>query len=247
MKNRVVAIVPARMGSRRFSGKVLYPYQGKPLVYHLVERLKKVRSIDRLAVATDSRMVARAVEAFDIEVVMTSKRHRTGSDRVAEAAGKLPGDILLNVQGDNFGLSPAALDRAIGLMLAEPAIKYATLARPITSDAELFDPGVVKVITAADGRALWFSRFPLPYLQHARETARAGQFRFLAHVGVYFFRRRALEAFARWPRGPLEKAESLEQLRILENGGRIDVFRTRTGSVSIDRPEDLKKIAGFPK
>ncbi len=245
MKPRVVAIIPARLGSRRFSGKVLHAYRGKPLLYYLWKELRKSREIDHLAIATDAPEIAQVAREFGAEIVMTSKRHRSGSDRVAQAACETGGELIINVQGDNIGLKAGVLDRAICKMRSDRSIKFATLARRIKTDAELFDPGVVKVLTAADGRALWFSRFPLPYLQHAEDGSRAGQYKFLAHIGVYLFRRKALVAFADWKASPLEKAESLEQLRILENGGRIEVFVTTSKAISIDTPGDLQKISGL--
>ena len=243
MNRRVVAFLPARLGSTRFAGKLLHPHLGKPLLFHVWNQVRKSRLIDRVAVATDNPLIAEAAESFGAEVVMTSKRHQTGSDRVAEAARKTGGQIVLNIQADNYGLKPAVLDRVIKKMLSDRTVHYATLARPVRSDDELFDPNLVKVVTAADGRALWFSRYPLPFLQKAAPGARARQYKFLGHIGVYFFRRAALDAYAQWPRSPLEKAESLEQLRILANGGRMQVFQTSVRSVSVDSPQDLEKIS----
>jgi 3-deoxy-manno-octulosonate cytidylyltransferase (CMP-KDO synthetase) len=151
--------------------------------------------------------------------------------------------IVINVQADCFGLPPTALDRVVTAMTEDRSIKYATLARRIGSDQELLDPGVVKVITTRDGRALWFSRYPLPYLQQASAGSRSRQFKFRGHIGVYFFRRSALEEYAGWKQTPLEKAESLEQLRILEHGRNMKVFNTSARTFSIDTPEDMKKIA----
>lgn len=242
MSGAAVAVIPARLGSTRFAGKILYRVKGKPLLFHVWNQVRKAKSLARVVIATDHPKIARAAEAFGAEVVMTARRHATGSDRVAQAALKLTGGIILNIQGDTLGLSPVVLDRAIGRMKARPGTRFATLARRICDDRELFDPDVVKVVTATDGRALWFSRFPVPYMHHASAGVRAKQFGFLAHIGVYLFRRKALEAFAGWKRGPLEKAESLEQLRILENGGRIEVFRTSSRVFDINSPDDLRKI-----
>jgi 3-deoxy-manno-octulosonate cytidylyltransferase (CMP-KDO synthetase) len=240
---KVLAVIPARLNSRRFPGKVLYSYKGRPLLYYVYRELSKARTVDRVIVATDNRRVHDAVVAFGGEAIMTSSRFRTGSDRVAAAARRTGGDIVINVQADNYGLRAASLDRVVKAMRSPPAPAVATLARRIQSDSELFNPHVVKLVTAGDGTALWFSRLPIPYLQNADEHDRSRQFRFLAHIGVYFFHRRALEQFSRWKRSPLEKAESLEQLRILENGGRIKVFRTSARTVSIDTPQDVKKLS----
>jgi len=242
MNQRVVAVIPARLGSSRFPGKVLHRFKGMPLLYYLWKQIGP-SVFDRLVIATDSRKIAETASAFGAEVVLTSKRHRTGTDRVAEAVRGLGGDIIVNIQADNFGLRGAVISGAVKKMLADPKIGFATLARTITSDDALFDPNVVKVARAADGRALWFSRYPLPYLQKVVRGRRFSQFKFLEHLGVYIFRRRALESYAGWKRGVFEKAESLEQLRVLENGERMQVFMTTAKTVSIDSPHDVNKIA----
>ena len=246
MSRRVVAVIPARLGSTRFPGKVLYPYRGQPLLYHFWKQIGESH-FDRLAIATDNPEIARVATDFGAEVILTSKKHRTGTDRVAEAVRKLGGDIVVNIQADNFGLRGAVVAGAVKKMLADPKMQFATLARTIKDDKQLFDPDVVKVITDREGRALWFSRYPLPYLQKVRKGRRSAQFKFLEHIGVYLFRRRALDQFARWKRGALEKAESLEQLRILENGGKMQVFLTSARTVGIDSPHDVRKIARIHK
>ena len=243
MSGRVIAVIPARMGSSRFAGKVLAIHQDRPLLYHVWRRVGRCRTVSSVIIATDSAKIAAAATDFGAEVVRTSKRPRTGSDRVAEAVRGRSASIVVNVQADCFGLPPTALDRVITAMTEDRTIKYATLARRIGSDQELFDPGVVKVITDHGGRALWFSRFPLPYLQKAVSGPRSQQYKYRGHIGVYFFRRRALEEFAGWKQTSLEKAESLEQLRVLENGGTMQVFNTSARTFSIDTPEDMKKIA----
>jgi len=240
----VAAVIPARLGSTRFAGKVLYPFRGQPLLYHVWRQVTKAKEIDQVWIATDSGEIANAAESFGAEVLFTSRRPRTGTDRIAEAIADRSADIVVNVQADCLGLKPTLLDRVVRQMRRDRSIRYATPARLIGNDRELFDPGVVKVVVDRNSEALWFSRFPLPYLQRPSAGLRSAQFSFLAHIGVYFFRRAALEAFADWKQTRLEKAESLEQLRILENGGSIRVFRTTARTISIDKPEDLKKISG---
>ncbi len=242
MAAKVVAIIPARLNSKRFSGKVLYPYRGRPLLYYVWDAATKSRQIDRLIIATDNSRVATAAEDFGAEVVMTSSRPKTGSDRAAEVARSIRAGIVVNIQADNFGLKSTVLDRVINSMKRSPRIEFATLARQIDRDQDLNDPGVVKLVMNKAHQALWFSRYPLPYLQHSTSRSRNKQFTFYEHIGVYFYRAKALASYARWSRTPLEKAESLEQLRILENGGSIRVYTTKTRSVSIDRPEDLRKL-----
>jgi len=237
-----VAIIPARLGSTRFPRKVLHLYRGKPLSAYVYDEVSKSKLIDRVVVATDSLEVQNVVEDFGGEVVLTAKRHRTGSDRVAEAAEKTGGSIIVNVQADNFGVKGKVLDRVILQMKNTTSIKFATLAFKLRSDHELQDPNLVKVVMAPDGHALWFSRSPIPYVRDAGTSQWTSRHQFLGHLGIYFYRRPGLIQFTRWKRLALEKAESLEQLRILENGGRMVVFKTKLQSVSVDAPEDVKKL-----
>ncbi len=242
MGAKVVAVIPARLGSKRFSGKVIYPFRGRPLLYHVWKSAGKARTIDRLVIATDSAEVAGHAREFGAEVMMTSKRHKTGSDRTAEILGTLGGDIYVNVQADCLGLKASLLDRVIEDMKHSRTIRFATLARRILDDNELRNPNVVKLAMSDRGDAMWFSRSIIPHLQHPEPGPKSAQFPYLAHIGVYFFRAVALKAYGGWKRTRLEKAESLEQLRILENGGSIRVFMTKMKSVSVDTPEDLRKL-----
>jgi 3-deoxy-manno-octulosonate cytidylyltransferase (CMP-KDO synthetase) len=242
MRPKVVAVVPARLGSTRFPNKVIYPLHGKPLLYYLVRALSKSKKIDRLIVATDSRKIRESMEAVGIEVMMTSPRHGTGSDRVAEIAPKIKGDLFLNIQADNLGLKAVVLDRIIAKFVADRDESFATLVTRATNDRELSDPNTVKAAVSADGYARWFSRFPIPYLQRPASGPFAGRFRFHRHIGIYLFRRDALLKYASWRRGVLEQAESLEQLRILENGEQIRAYATSMRSISIDSPQDLEKV-----
>ncbi len=239
----IVAVIPARLNSTRFPRKVLQPYRRKPLLFYVWRDVGKAKTIDRVVIATDSREIEREATAFGAEVVRTKARHATGSDRAAEAVRKIGGRIIVNVQADNFGLSGAMLDRVVQQMRTDRKISYATLAYRLTADEELFNPHIVKVVRSkATGDALWFSRFPIPYVRGALEADRVGQHRFYGHIGIYFYRAAALNDFAGWKRGEAEQAESLEQLRILENGGRIRLFETKRKTVSVDTPEDLTKL-----
>jgi len=240
----VTAVIPARLASSRFPGKVLCALKGRPLLYHVWRQVTRAKEVNQVWIATDSKEIARAAETFGARVIMTSRKPHTGTDRIAEAITGHAGDIVINLQADCVGLSGAALDRVIREMKRDRSVQFATLARPVRDDSELFDPNVVKVVVDRTNRALWFSRYPLPYLQRPTRGLRSSQFGYLAHIGVYFFRRAALEAYAGWKRTQLERAESLEQLRILENGGAIRVFRTAVQTISIDKPEDFKKISG---
>lgn len=238
----VIAVVPVRLDSSRFAGKALFPWKDRPLVLHLLDDLKRSREIDQMIVATDDRQIQRVVSSAGYEVVVTRRKHPTGSDRVAEAVGDLKSGIVINVQGDNFGLNGRVLDRAIAEMKGDKSISYATLARKITDRSELSDTNTVKVVLSADHQALWFSRLSVPFHKALRSEGSASKTVYYAHIGVYFFRARALREFAGWPRSMPERAESLEQLRILEHGGRMRVFLTKARPVSIDCPDDLRKI-----
>lgn len=238
----VVAVIPARLGSTRFPRKVIYPYRGKPLLAHVHNEISKSKQINRLIVATDSIEIKNIVDDFGGETIMTSKRHRTGSDRVAEVAKKIDGSLIVNIQADNFGVKASVLDRIIIQMKKKTSMQFATLAYRLQSDNELYNPNIVKVVTTKNGHALWFSRSPIPYLRNVGSSKHTAQYQFLGHIGIYLYRRSSLLQFARWKRSDLEKAESLEQLRILGNSGRIDVFKTKMRTVSVDAREDLNKL-----
>lgn len=240
---RVTAIIPARLGSTRFPRKALFPVDGKPLVYYAWAAARGAKLIDRLFVATDSVEIGRAVNAFGGAVAVTSKRPRNGSERAAEAVADMHTDIVVNIQADNVGLPGAVLDWVVAAMLADRSIQFATLARPIGGrnwKELLYDPDVVKVVTDRSGDALWFSRYPIPFVR-TRKGKVIDHYPFLEHIGVYVYRKKALAAYAGWPQSRAEKAESLEQLRILENGGKIKVFLTRCAVRAIDSPEAIKQ------
>ncbi|MDD3730765.1 MAG: 3-deoxy-manno-octulosonate cytidylyltransferase [candidate division Zixibacteria bacterium] len=242
MKKKVVAVIPARLSSRRFSGKVLYPYHGKPLLYYVWNEVAKARTIDRLLIATDQPEIVQTARSFGAEVCLTAKRHKTGSDRVAEVMTKTGGDIVINIQADNFGLTGALLDRVVGMMIRDQKIRFATLAFEVKDEGSVTDFNLVKLVMNKHSEALWFSRYPLPYKRGFDDRTQAGKVKYYGHIGVYFFTRDALCTFAHWRRTPCEKAESLEQLRILENGEKMKVFLTRIPIVSVDCKRDLKKL-----
>lgn len=247
MAQKILAVIPARLGSTRFPNKVIYPFHGKPLLFYMIKELKKIKRIDLLIVATDSEKVKIMAEKNNFEVIKTSSRHKTGTDRVAEVMNKIGGDIILNIQADNYGLSASVIDRLLTKFVDNKNIGIATMAYRIDNDSDLFNPDNVKVLIDSDGNALWFSRFPLPYLQHCTGRSKNRLFPFWKHIGVYFYRKTTLIKFANWKRTTLEKAESLEQLRVLENRGSIKVFKTRMKPISIDSPHDLKKLNQYYK
>jgi 3-deoxy-manno-octulosonate cytidylyltransferase (CMP-KDO synthetase) len=241
----VTAIIPARLASTRFSRKVLYPLGGKPLIYYIWKAAHQAKLIDRLFVATDSVEIGRAVNAFGGSVIMTSGKPRNGTERVAQAVSDLNTDIVINIQADNLGLTGATLDRAIRQIRADRSVAFATLARPIDGrdwKAKLAGSDVVKVVEDAAGYAAWFSRYPIPFIRDSAGRKAINLFPFLEHIGVYFFRKAALMEYATWPLGRAERAESLEQLRILENGGRIKLYKTKTEILSVDSKNAIGKL-----
>lgn len=240
----VVAVIPARLKSQRFPGKVAYLHRGKPLLFYVWDRVRRSSLIDRVLIASDDSSVLRLAESFGADVVRTRKGHKTGSDRVAEVASREPGAIFVNVQADTFGLPPRLLDSVIAWMKKHPKERYATLARRIRTDRELQDLNTVKVVASADRYGLWFSRSVVPCLRDSDGRSLVDQQMYLKHIGVYFFRREGLTAFGRWKQSAAEKAESLEQLRILEHGGRIKLFETRAKLVTVDSPQDVQLIEG---
>ena len=239
---KVIAVIPARLNSKRFKGKVLYPFNEKPLLFYVWQPLMKAKEIDRVIIATDDKSIRKTAENFGAEVITTSKKHKTGTDRLAEIAKKIKGDIYINFQADNFGLKPKIIDKIITDFKNDKNAQCATLVKPITQDELLFDPNHVKVIFNKDNKALWFSRYPLPFLQNADNNQRTKQFQFYGHIGIYLFRKKVLTQFSKLNRTIYEKAESLEQLRLLENGIDIKIYKTKMKTVSIDCLEDLKKI-----
>lgn len=235
----VLGVLPARWGSTRFPGKPLHLIAGKPLIQHVWERCRQCTRLDEILVATDDERILRAVENFGGRAVMTSPDHPTGTDRIAEAARAVPqATHIVNIQGDEPLIDPALIDELAAAMTADPALDMATAANPLDpADPAVRDSNVVKVVTALDGRALYFSRSPLPFFRNPVEGLPV-----LRHKGIYAYSRGFLERFVAWPPSPLEKAESLEQLRALENGASIKVLLTNDTSPGVDTPEQAREI-----
>jgi len=234
----VIAAIPARWGSSRFPGKPLAMLHGRPLIAHVVERARAARRVDLVLVATDHGEIAEAARAVGADAIMTGE-HASGTDRIAEAVLGLEGwELVINVQGDEPLLHPENIDCLVEGMQQRPEIGMATLCRPLAPDrAE--DANIVKVVRRSDGRALYFSRSPLPF---PRRAEAAGEL-FRLHLGIYGYRREALQRFVALPPSPLERAEGLEQLRALENGLEIVVFDAPYDSLGVDTPRDLEEAA----
>jgi 3-deoxy-manno-octulosonate cytidylyltransferase (CMP-KDO synthetase) len=201
------------------------------MVIHVLEAVRAAKRVDRVLVATDDARIAGCVQAAGGEAILTSETAASGTDRVAEVARRIPGDIYLNVQGDEPLMPAENIDRAIAALADGPGRSLATLAYPIAADAA-GDPNTVKVVVAEDGRALYFSRSPIPYYRQGTPAYRK-------HLGIYAYRAQTLAEVAALPPSPLERAESLEQLRWLEAGYTIWVGEAAGDSIGVDTPGDL--------
>jgi 3-deoxy-manno-octulosonate cytidylyltransferase (CMP-KDO synthetase) len=247
---KIVAIIPARYASTRLPGKPLSDIHGKPMIQHVYERVVRARSLNRVLVATDDERIARAVHAFGGEAVLTAASHRSGTDRLAEALGRIDADIVVNPQGDEPLIDPNSIDVAVGPLLRDATLPIATLSASIRDVEEMLSPDIVKVVVDASDNALYFSRSPLPYMRESeahdtRAAAAMAVSRGLArkHIGLYVYRRESLLRFASLPPSPNEEAERLEQLRALHHGMRIRVVPLVAESgIAVDTPEDLERI-----
>lgn len=208
------------------------------MIERVYRRASQARGVSGVIVATDDARIAQAVEAFGGSAVMTRADHQSGTDRIAEVAERLACDIIVNVQGDEPLLHPEMIDDVAGPLASDPDVVMATLGQRLDYDRDGANPNVVKVVVDLSGRALYFTRSPVPYLRTLPCPARS----VLRHVGIYGYRRDFLMTLAALPRTPLERAESLEQLRALEHGYRISVVETSHTSLSVDTPDDLERV-----
>lgn len=233
---KVVCVIPARFGATRFEGKPLVEICGKSMIQRVYEQVQKAGSIDEVYIATDDDRIRSSAELFGAKVIMTSKEHTCGTDRIAEAIQNIEGEIILNVQGDEPLIEPEALDAVIKPLVEDANIEMATLITPIEDESEYHDPNIVKVVKDKNNFALYFSRSLIPYSRGGDVT---GVFK---QIGVYAYRRGFLLAFSKMEPTPYEKAEKLEQLRALENGYRIKLVETTYNPISVDVPEDVAKV-----
>jgi 3-deoxy-manno-octulosonate cytidylyltransferase (CMP-KDO synthetase) len=232
---KILGVIPARFASTRFPGKPLVEIAGKPMIQHVWERSRQSKLLDRVLIATDDDRIARSALAFGAEVCLTREDHPSGTDRVAEAAGTTDAEIIVNIQGDEPLIDPAAIDKAIVALLDDPKCEMATLKKRIDSASDIQNPNVVKVVTGHDGYALYFSRCPIPF-------DRGSEAIYWKHIGLYVYRRALLFRYSSLKPGVLEQNEKLEQLRALENGIGIRVAETTYETIGVDTPEDLMSI-----
>jgi|SRR5438046_3198206 len=240
--SKAAGIIPARWNSTRFPGKPLHLIAGKPLLKYVWERCRHAKNLDSVIIATDDMRIASAAFDWGAEVALTSLEHRSGTDRIAEVAKKTKEfAYVINIQGDEPLVDPRLINKLVEKLRSNRKIDIVTAAHPFEDPAKAFSPHQVKVVIDLFGNALYFSRTPIPAIEETRRL-RSRRSLFLRHQGIYGFRRNALLQFVRWKPTPLELAESLEQLRALENGVSVHVLITTKGSPGVDTPEDATAL-----
>lgn len=246
----IVGMIPARYASTRLPGKVLLDLAGKPMIQRVYERCRRAQLLDEVIVATDDARVRDVVLGFGGRVEMTGAEHCSGTDRLAEVAGRVPCDVIVNIQGDEPMIAPEAIDAAVRPFLDDPELQMGTIATRIETLAEHTDPAAVKVVVDEQGWALYFSRAPIPYFRvdpgatppdTPRRHPKSGIMP-LKHIGLYVYRHEMLLWYAALPPSALEMTEGLEQLRVLEAGRRIRVVQVEYSPIGVDTPEDLERV-----
>lgn len=232
-----VAVIPSRYGAERFPGKPLHPIAGIPMIVRVLERALKARRVSLVLVATDDERIARVVEAAGGRAVMTDPALQSGTDRVFAAVKDLDVSVVVNVQGDEPMMDSENIDRVAGFLLDHPEFPLATVALPIRDPNQIANPNNVKVVRGDDGRALYFSRSPLPYRRRPEPGLAT-----LKHLGLYGYRKEALAKWTSLPPHPLERAESLEQLRAIAAGMAMAVLDAVSDSVGVDTIEDARRV-----
>ena len=234
MADKAVGIIPARWASTRFPGKPLHLIAGKPLLQHVWERCRRAKALDEVIVATDDMRIAEAAFDWGAEVALTSAKHRSGTDRAAEVVSNAPEfRYIINIQGDEPLTEPKLVDRLVHALREHKKLEMITAAHPFENASDVESPHQVKVVLGLGNNALYFSRAPIPFIRESSSRVRA-----LRHQGIYGYTRDLLLRFVKWKPSPLERAESLEQLRALENGVTVHVLVTKHGSPGVDTPED---------
>ena len=240
---KAVVVIPARYASTRLPGKLILPevkaVTGRYIIEHVYQNVRQAKRIHKVIVATDNQLIYDIVKGFGGEVEMTSRSHTSGTDRIAEVAGRLDADIIVNVQGDEPEVSANMIDQVIDILVEDKETGMATLANIIKDATELANPHVVKVVVDNCGYALYFSRSQIPYVRDSKDPIKEPGVAFLKHLGIYAYRKDFLLKYSKLPASSLEDAEKLEQLRALSNGYKIKVAITNYASRGIDTMEDL--------
>jgi 3-deoxy-manno-octulosonate cytidylyltransferase (CMP-KDO synthetase) len=239
---KTAIVIPARYASSRLPGKPLLRETGKYLIQHVVERAALARGISAVVVATDDERIAAAVRSFGGRVMMTRADHPSGTDRVAEVARQLDAELIVNLQGDEPLIEPASLELLADMLRSDSTCDMATLAVPIRTREQWLNPACVKVVCDASGRALYFSRSPIPFVRDGEPDFAARPANFLQHLGLYAYRRAFLLELATLPPEPLESFEKLEQLRVLAIGRRIAVGIVEQAGLGVDTPADYAEF-----
>ncbi|MCM8795636.1 MAG: 3-deoxy-manno-octulosonate cytidylyltransferase [Candidatus Omnitrophica bacterium] len=238
----VVGVIPARYSSSRFEGKVLADILGKPMLEHVWERAKQARLLDDLIIACDDERVLSAARNFKAKVVLTSKDHACGTDRICEVVNPLDVKVVINIQADEPLIHPTMIDSVARALLEDSSLSMATVMKMIDDPELISDPNVVKVVIDKNNFALYFSRLPIPYRAETSEIKFPVYFK---HIGLYGYTKDFLFLYKNLPVAYLERVECLEQLRVLEEGFRIKVIETKYDTIGVDTPEDLEKVKKY--
>lgn len=242
---KTIGVIPARFASTRFPAKVLANIGGKPLIWHVWQKAIQCQELDEVLIACDHEYVYKSAKAFNARVVMTDPNHPSGSDRIAEAIGDLDVEVVVNIQGDEPFIDPRTIDALSVLLKENPNVKMGTVIKEITDEMDFLNPNVVKCVVDGAGYALYFSRSSIPYHRNKEKSAGIKNYK---HLGLYAYRKDFLMQYKDWPKGLLESAEELEQLRVLERGVKIKTTVTNYESIAVDTPQDLQKaITWFEK
>ncbi len=244
---KVICIIPARYDSARLKGKVLYPINGKSILERVYNRAKLVKNFSAIYIATDHEKIAEAAEKFGAKTIMTCGKYLCGSDRVADAARKLDADIIVNIQADEPYIPIEAVEKPLHMLIEDKRLSVTTAATKIRKTEELYDPNIAKIVLDRDNFTLYSSRSLIPYPNIYFSDKKPSSLKnviFYKHIGVYLFRKRFLQKFAKLPASFLEKTESLEQLRIIENGYKLKVAVIAQDSPCVDTLKDIKRIEG---
>lgn len=234
---KIIGVIPARYKSSRFPGKPLVDICGKPMIWWVYQQAKKVNEFDKVYVATDDERIEAACKQYNMEVVMTSDKHETGSDRVAEVATKVDGDLFVNIQGDEPVIKPEMIQQVISIFLEDDSVYFGSLKKEITDEEEIKAASTVKVVTDKKGDAMYFSRSVIP--SNLKDGKLARVFR---HVGIYAYKKDFLIEFSNMKQTELELGEGIEPLRAMENGYKMRLKETEYSSIGVDLPEHIKLV-----
>ena len=241
---KVLGVIPARYASSRFPGKPLVDIQGKTMIQRVYEQAMKAKSLSKVIVATDDERIFNHVKSFKGEVMMTSDVHQSGTERCAEVINQLTSeafDAVVNIQGDEPFINPSQIDSVVEVLKKEQFM-IATLVKRVHTEGVIHNPNIVKAVFSSEGKALYFSRSPIPYLRNIPTDEWLSKGEFYKHIGLYAYKSSVLKEIALLPPSRLEQLESLEQLRWLENGYAIGIAETDLETIGIDTPEDLLKV-----